>query len=33
MAKKTKADNVSKKFRKGDQVIVLTGRSKGKSVV
>jgi len=29
MAKKTKADNVSKKFRKGDKVIVLTGRSKG----
>lgn len=26
----TEMDNVSKKFRKGDQVIVLTGRDKGK---
>jgi len=28
MAKKT--DNVSKKFKKGDQVVVITGRDKGK---
>jgi large subunit ribosomal protein L24 len=26
----TEMENVSKKFRKGDQVIVLTGRDKGK---
>jgi len=26
----TEMDNVSKKFRKGDQVVVLTGRDKGK---
>jgi len=26
----TEMDNISKKFRKGDQVVVLTGRDKGK---